>query len=96
MPNIKKRAILECNNCEKQFTDTLWTEIELGKNRVVDHKFFNDKINFYECSKCGNTGPALYPINIRDAESGELSVLIPTHGPVESDEPITDYFGGEN
>jgi hypothetical protein len=92
MPNIKKRATLKCNNCEKQFTDTLWTDIELGKNRVIDHKFFNDKINYYECSKCGNTGPALYPINIKDIKSEELSIFIPTHVPVEFDEPIADFF----
>jgi hypothetical protein len=74
---MKKKAILECNECGKRIHTSIWTRITAGKDRKIDEKIFNDEINYFECDRCDNEGFACYPIKITDKESGETAIIIP-------------------
>jgi len=74
---MKKKAILECQECGRRFSATIWTKITTRTGREVDDKIFNDEINYFECDRCENEGFACYPIKITDREAGETVTIIP-------------------
>ena len=72
----KEKVVLQCANCRNQFNAEIWTEINLA-DQELDHKFFSDQINVFECEECENSGLVCYPIKIKDKQSGEQVIAIP-------------------
>ena len=94
MPNIRKRAILECNHCKSRYADFIFTEIRVNADKTIDKKIFNDEINFFECPYCGNNGSVLYPVKVSEKESGEISVVIPIVSDAEEGDTDDDIPNG--